>query len=368
MALLMTMGSMVIIGALVAGAFFVSTRDVRTARAAGRRESAQMQAENALFQARQRFASIPPTDAQLPIGGVMNITTPVTGFGSGTAQMTRVSQNVFILTSLGQKGAGAVVDSARNRASMVLVRNVPNMNFLGALTVRGATQIGGSSFIDGHDSDPSGWACPEPQLAQKPGVVTPPPGTNITFSGCNSGSCIDGNPDIQQNSAAADDATYFSYGSVGWNELKARAMTVPSGNMKIQPSVTGSTCNTGVLTNWGDPLRSGGACEGYFPIIYVNGDANINGVRGQGVLLVEGDLQVQGGFEFYGPVIVKGRLKTTGTGGHFNGGVMAANVELEQNQVLGNAVISFSNCAIKTALNASAPLVPVRQRAWADLF
>ena len=67
-------------------------------------------------------------------------------------------------------------------------------------------------------------------------------------------------------------------------------------------------------------------------------------------------------------MIVKGRLKTTGTGGHFNGGVMAANVELDQNQVLGDALISYSSCALETAMRGAAPFVPVQRRAWADLF
>ena len=57
---------------------------------------------------------------------------------------------------------------------------------------------------------------------------------------------------------------------------------------------------------------------------------------------MEGDLSVQGGAEFYGPVIVKGSLKTAGTGGHFNGGVLAANVDLEQSSFLGNGVVNFS--------------------------
>ena len=83
---------------------------------------------------------------------------------------------------------------------------------------------------------------------------------------------------------------------------------------------------------------------------------------------MEGDLDVSGGFEFYGPVIVKGHLKTTGTGGHFNGGVMAANVDLEQDELLGNAVVHFSRCTINQALNAAGMPVVARGRSWVQLF
>ena len=41
--------------------------------------------------------------------------------------------------------------------------------------------------------------------------------------------------------------------------------------------------------------------------------------QGQGVLVINGSLSVQGGFEFYGPVIVRKSLKTTGTGNFSNG-------------------------------------------------
>ena len=53
-------------------------------------------------------------------------------------------------------------------------------------------------------------------------------------------------------------------------------------------------------------------------------------------------------------MIVKGDLDTQGTGGHFNGGVMAANVNLAQNTVLGNAVITYSSCILAKVLQASA--------------
>jgi hypothetical protein len=80
-------------------------------------------------------------------------------------------------------------------------------------------------------------------------------------------------------------------------------------------------------------------------------------------------LSVQGGFQFFGPVLVNGYLKTTGTGGHFNGGVFAADtVSLSQNTVLGNAVINFSSCALTRALNASASGSALKERSWVNLY
>jgi hypothetical protein len=89
---------------------------------------------------------------------------------------------------------------------------------------------------------------------------------------------------------------------------------------------------------------------------------------GQGILIVNGDLEVEGGARFYGPVIVKGRLKTSGTGGHFNGGVLAANVELDETRVVGNATVRYSSCAVANAIPGAAAPRRVVQRAWADLY
>ena len=133
----------------------------------------------------------------------------------------------------------------------------------------------------------------------------------------------------------------------------------------------GGACDTSDPKNWGDPYHTLGAaayCKDYFPVVYAPGDLHITGGYGQGILLVEGDLDISGGFEFYGPVIVKGRLTTTGTGGHFNGGVMAANVDLEQTAVLGDAVVHFSRCTINKAMSAAGTPIFAKGRSWVELF
>jgi hypothetical protein len=133
-------------------------------------------------------------------------------------------------------------------------------------------------------------------------------------------------------------------------------------------------CNTANPWNWGDPRRSSptaGACEGYFPIIYLSdpsGTTHISGGMGQGVLLVEGDLLVDGGFQWFGPVVARGHVSTQGTGGHFNGAVMGADVDLELNSVLGNALVTYSSCAITQALKGSGVPKRLTQRSWAEMY
>jgi hypothetical protein len=202
-----------------------------------------------------------------------------------------------------------------------------------------------------------------------PGIATTD-SSDITRSGCQNYNCVAGTPKVIETPAAGDTSTYFNFGSLDWRQLTAMANKIVTGNVQgIGPTTSNGACNTADYRNFGEPNKAnGGPCLDYYPIIYSSGNLTLNTGRGQGILLVEGDLQVQGGFEFYGPVIVRGTLKTAGTGGHFNGGVMAANVDLDQNVVIGNALISFSRCAILKALNASAQLATATERSWYEMY
>jgi hypothetical protein len=351
--------AIVIIGALVAGAFFASTQEFRIGSNTIQQTRALGAAEFGLNQTQANWNGSWNTTMQR---GEVRTVTPTTSDGSvATVRVTRLNDQAFLVASEGVSG------QSRRRTAKLLVLNVPQLNILAALTARGATKIGGSSFIDGNDHAYPGWDCPAPGAAL-PGIAASDT-TDITRAGCLNYSCVAGNPKVVETPAAADTSTYFNFGSLDWRQLTAMASKIAGGTKTVIPSEVNGVCDINDSNNWGEPFKAnGGACLDYYPIIYAPGDATLNGGRGQGILLVEGDLQVQGGFEFFGPVIVRGTLKTAGTGGHFNGGVMAANVDLDQNVVIGNAVISFSRCAILKALNSSAQLATAVERAWYEVY
>jgi formylmethanofuran dehydrogenase subunit C len=147
-----------------------------------------------------------------------------------------------------------------------------------------------------------------------------------------------------------------------------------SGTMtNVGPSLQNGACKTNDNKNWGDPARNAllpGACETYFPIIYAPGDLSINGNVGQGVLLVGGNLNIQGNFTFYGPVISRGTVKLTGVGNHITGSILAANVQdsTSTSSLLGSSAIQYSSCANNVALQRTAMPVKAPQRSWAELF
>jgi len=67
-------------------------------------------------------------------------------------------------------------------------------------------------------------------------------------------------------------------------------------------------------------------------------------------------------------VIVQGTVKSTGTGGHIFGGLMAAQVDLDPSTLTGNSLAQFSSCALERALRASATARPLGERAWMQVY
>ena len=156
-------------------------------------------------------------------------------------------------------------------------------------------------------------------------------------------------------------------GGTGTDTINLR--NVPSG---VQASLNGDgSCNRGAYLNWGEPTDLSHACAGYFPIIHVNGDARMqSGGRGQGILLVEGDLDLRGAFEFYGVVIVQGAFQTQGSGNRVNGAVWASNAQIQDQSLVGGSVTQYSSCAVEQAILNNASLNrarPIMDRGWVDV-
>jgi Tfp pilus assembly protein PilX len=364
-ALAISIFALVIIAALIVGAFFAARQEMRLGINSRTSVRALGAAEAGLNTTVANWQT--GTWNMLSVGDSAAFSgTLASNGGSYAGWVRRLNTQLFLIRSTGADPQTLVQRTLAAFTRLQLIQ----MNFAAALTVRGATSVTGSSLLDGRDTPPSGWTeCPTTGLDTLPGMTMP----------TTSGSSIDlgnitGDPKVVTD-PTINDSTFFKYGDLDWNELVAMATKVyPAGNVgplnHVEPVGTATTCSTGTLDNWGDPLRSAGTrgCWNYFPIIYVNGDLKMTGGYGQGILLVTGDMEVAGGAEFYGPVIILGHLKSTGTGGHFNGGVMAANVSMEDNLVSGNSLIAYSSCALANALRASAPGRLVRERSWVEVF
>ena len=366
--MIMALGAIVIIGVLMGSVLFVSTQDyrvgsntVRTARAAAAAELGLNRIPvdwNLADNARLKTGDTLKKAYTAPRGATANVV------------VTRLDGPFFWAVSEGYAGGMGSQASARRRYGTLFRLNMPNMNFMGAITTQGNTTINGNVTVNGNDSIPGGWTgC---SVGQNVAGAAISPTTSATVNGSVT---LKGNPTVLTTPAAADSNTYFNYGNSNYQSLAASAnLTYAGGSLLngIQPLIVGGVCQTNVIpANWGEPNHTSpaGACDTYFPIIHVLGDLKVTTGRGQGILLVDGDFTVAGNFAFDGAVIARGGLKMTGTGNKITGAVMAASVSVDDSVSLaGNTSLLYSSCALQAALQSSAYPAQAMRRGWVDLF
>jgi hypothetical protein len=301
------------------------------------------------------------------------LTLPTTAVGGGASysgSLRRLTPTTFLIRSEGAYKIGGQTVTRRQLARIVRL-NQPAINMHAAVTTRVGITISGSSQISGSDTVPATWgaSCPPPGptvpgIRDSAGAVT-------TSGACSGAACITGDPRILTDPSVSSN-TFTQFGDLSFNDLAAMATLTTGGTVTgIGPTTSPGppvSCRTSDPTNWGDPLNPAGTCGGYFPIVYSPGDLHLSGGWGQGILLVGGDLEISSGVEFYGPVIVLGRIRSTGTGGHIFGGLMAEDADLEVNLLSGNSVVSYSTCSLNRALQGSSRAKVLRERSWAQVY
>lgn len=363
-ALVLSLIAIAVIGALITGMWSASALQQRSDENTRRQNQAMAVAEAAAGEVIGNWNS-----------GVWNLmannaTTNISGkspHGSGTytGSVTRLNSEFFLLDLTARDNKSG----ARQRVGLLVKLRKLSFDITSALTTRGTGKVGGSADISGKDHRP--WSdCPAAG-PDRSGIRHPNPSQLDFIGACSGQSCVEGSPPVHTDPSVADE-TFFNYGDADWAALRQSATLIlpPGTYSQIKPSATSGVCNRADINNWGEPSEPGtvAACRTYFPIIFVDGDIKLTGNRGQGILMVNGDLEMQGGVVFNGIALVRGRLHTTGTGGHITGGTLAANVDLDPTTVLGNAELNYSSCAVDRAREASSPGAQLRSRGWFPLY
>ena len=387
-ALAVAIFALVIIGALVAGTFFAGRLEQRsglnTLFAAQAAEAAEAGANMALDGWQSTAMSNRPIAATVANADTVVAANVALGGGAFyTATVSRLSASTFLVRAEGQRRNPGGLVLSRRLIGQVVRLVVPEIDIQGALTLQGSLTLSGTAEIDGTDHVPAGWGgscgAAGPAVA---GIRSNSSDVTTNGANCAGLACVVGTPQLNVDASVTDE-TFTNFGSTSFAELAAAAnivlgsgtyngigpdsLAVPGGS----PAGTRGACRVALNRNWGEPYSGAGTysqCFNYFPIIYATGNVKINGGRGQGILLIDGDLEMTGGVEFYGPVIATGRVRSAGTGGHVFGGVMAQNVELDPNVITGNSVINYSACAIQRALLGVASVQRIGSRSWAQLY
>jgi hypothetical protein len=375
MALAVAIFALVVAGALIAGAFFAGNQEQRVGQNTLRVQQSFGAGEEALNEIVANWQ--PGTYNKIGIYPADSFIVPTTNTAGGTGQFGGVIRklNNYLyqvdLTGRDNRSASGALfgGGARQRIGEFVRIRLLDMGIGGALTTEGSIKLSGQALVDGTDHVPSGWSaanCDTVGDTTKAGVRAPD--SAVVQAG--SGAKLAGNPPFFKDTSVHS-STFTQFGDISYNDIAAMAtIQLPGGNYKTQPTISDGVCDKTDLTNWGDGMNPSGTCGSYFPIVHVSGDVTLNGDQGQGILLIDGDLSLQGAYQFYGIVIVRGSLKTAGSGGepHFWGAVMAQNVDLELISISGGATLNYSKCAIIQALNMTGVVAPDRSRSWSLLF
>ncbi|HJS43727.1 MAG TPA: hypothetical protein VJ755_09665 [Gemmatimonadales bacterium] len=375
MALAVAIFALVVVGALIAGAFFAGTQEQRVGENQRRLQASFGVAEAG---AQERVLAWDPATMNrrnlYPRDSVVigpNAAAP-NGTGSYGGYSYKVGPNLFLIDVTGRDGAsatGAIAGGGGARQRIGMIARVAPIDFgiKASLTTQGSVAVSGTANINGADQTPTGWLSCDPPGPPQAGVRDA--GGTVTTEGT---STVQGNPPVL-NDPTINNNTFTVFGGATYAQLAARATIVlPGGTYNnIEPVVTNGVCNRTVLTNWGDGQNPNMPCGNYFPIIRLTGNSQINVRQGQGILLVDGNLTIQGSFDFFGITIIQGDLITAGGGNadaHFWGGVMAKNADLSTQTLGGHATLNYSSCAIVAALQATSPISMMRSRGWVQLY
>jgi hypothetical protein len=393
MALALAIIALVIVGALVAGAFFSATQEQRAGGNTRGGLQAFGAAEEGAYEVIDSWTpNIPAYNTRhiYPYGGggdslplpypssypsVWTSAAQYTGVYGGF--LYKLNGELYLVDMTGRDSTSAanaatVQTGGGGRMRLGLIARIRPLQLQtrAALTTGNGDAVGGNSVINGIDQNPTGWVACGPRDSTRAGIRAAS-GNPVSITGH---ATVIGSPPVLIDTSVHP-STFDQFGSMSYTQLAAQAtITLPGQNFAtaIAPVVTNGQCDHSVLTNWGDALNPAQPCGSYFPIVHLTGASTLNGTQGQGILLVDGSLSIQGGFQWYGLAIVKGTLTTAGGGGspaHFWGATLVQDsVSVGTNQITGSANLLYSSCAVLRALEMTQPAAMMRSRSWVALF
>jgi hypothetical protein len=257
---------------------------------------------------------------------------------------------IYILKSYGFTADGG------NKVLEVELKKSPGYDPPAALYSEMPVHIhGNSTYINGNDGCGSSH--------HKPGVMTPtttiPPVTEL------------GNPSIN---GSPPQVTLTSHPSPKTLQIK-EMLNYVKGDADFKYSYSGNQTLTGYSDGWGTPTSNDTSVPitytGPMNIIYFNMDGNktlklTGGSHGAGLLLIEGNLEINGGFTWYGVILATGAVDHTGGGEkNITGGIMSgANATIEVD-IGGNSGIIYCSVVSNKLKDIIPPLKITR---WREIF
>ena len=357
-ALLLAIVALAAIGAMVAGTFLAGWLELRSADAGRNAVTALEAAEAGLAQA---SAAWQPALGRLPVGVDSPLAAGSSAQGGYRATISRLGESLFFVRAEGW-GEGPAGAHLSKRLVGAFMRPVSlAVDHGSALTLLGSAELWSAGAVDGADHVPAGWE----SLCAVSAAVPP-----IRSGGAPV--AVDSGPaPMLATDPPVTASTFTDFGSASFDELAAMASHQVSGTLPpLGPSMVAGQCAETVASNWGEPDTGPGsvpACTGFLPLVYSPGDLALSGGRGQGLLLVRGDLDLSGGVVLDGVVVVLGRVTSSGAGGRILGTLLVAGGS-GTTRLGSGTTVAYSACAAGRALVVNGIRIERATRGWAQLY
>jgi hypothetical protein len=346
--------ALVILAALsiaAAGMVAIGAREAEIAGAMARRADSRLAAESAAawalatWSTREHGALVPgEASGRVDVGRTGSNLPPTVEAGF---VVTRLGPALFAVHGIGHHADGGPPATAR---AGVLVRTVdPDslaMAFPAAVTAETEALVD-AGFVAGDAgcADPRGVPAP----LGGPGVLAP----NVTVAPA---ATVTGEPPVLLAPPPVPASGILE------PPLIDALATVPvaGGSVTPIPRVRGEDCQADEA-NWGAVAPSS-PCYDHLPLVRAAGDLTVRGGEGRGLLIVDGDL-VLDGVRFHGVVLVRGRV-TIRAGAVVRGAVRASTVRIVDGSV------AHDPCHVSAALTAGGLDGPFRvpDRLWVPVF
>lgn len=361
--------ALVLLSALVAGALFVSTGELRAGRTDLADQRVLAAAEWALERTITQWDS--RRNTALPVGGSEVVRDSVSPTGDRVVvTATRVQWQAFLLTAYATFASDGRGIPVRHTITASLRLDGVTVPAVAALTAAAAVTID-RGVVDGGDASPStsddglcdngasavaGIAVPDTSLVCGP-LCTGGPVLGVT-----------GSPPVVDLRNLTSDSTAGIVGVLAPTVASRATVALPGGTRAPRPVVSGGECDRGDPLNWGDPGGSS-RCADHYPVIHVSGSLTLAaGSVGQGVLVVDGSLRIEAGARFVGVVIVADDIAVTGAGAELLGAAFALDADrIGGTRVEDGGVIRRSSCALRRAVLGTSRVARVPLRWWSEL-
>lgn len=368
-ALVLAVFALLALAALGHAALYLAGQEWAIAVAAARRLAARHAAETAAARTAaawewQRFRSLgvleaAPADEGRLDGGVRY-----------RAAVRRLARELYLIEAAGTpEESGGTVRVGRLLWALDPVARVAA--FPAGLMTAGDVHILENAVVDGTRAalPPPGWTGPPCETFAAIIDSLYPAGTTAGLAlgteGAvtrGSGASLQGSPPILR----LPDVPPPGLGPVDAAGLADLADRRVEGAVTPHPSVRDGGCDTGAAGNWGAPSDPRGPCGAYFPLVAGAGIVTVAGGEGQGILVVDGDLQLTGDARYAGILLVRGRLLLGERAALTGFAAAGTGVELR-----GEARAEASACAALRALSLNSALqhaFRIPQGNWIPLF